>query len=237
MGTLYIVSTPIGNIDDITIRAIKQFLSTRYLVCENAPKTNQLIITIQTRYPELAKESVEHTFISANEFEEENVLPKVLQLLLDGNDIAYVSEAGTPLVSDPGFKLVREAIKRDIPVVSIPGASAPIAALTVSGLPTDSFLFIGFLPKSEGKKKNKMEEINKSLESFKTSPTVIFFESPHRLLETLKVFQEVFGDIHIVVTRELTKKFEEVLRVPVSKAIKHFEEKAPKGEFTLLFHL
>lgn len=237
MGTLYIVSTPIGNIDDITIRAIKQFLSTKYLVCENAPKTNQLVITIQTRYPELAKESVEHVFISANEFEEENALPKVLTLLTEGLDVLYASEAGTPLVSDPGFKLVREAVKRGIPVVSIPGVSAPIAALTTSGLPSDSFLFIGFLPKSEGKKKNKLEDLKKSLESFKTSPTVIFFESPHRLLETLQVFEQAFGDIQIVITRELTKKFEEVLRVPVSEAIKHFEEKPPKGEFTLLFHL
>lgn len=239
MGTLYIVSTPIGNLDDITLRAIKTLNEVHIIVSEDIPKTRQLLSELKKRYPDMFDLNKNQTFIQANEFEEENVTPRIIQLLEEENIIAFVSEAGTPLISDPGFQLVRKAVKHTIPITSIPGASAPITALSISGLPTNAFYFFGFPPKSKGKKETMFMNLKQILDQIPSSlhPTVIFFESPHRLLETLHNIQTVFGNIQIVITRELTKKFEEVRRESVEESIKHFENKPPKGEFTILFNL
>jgi 16S rRNA (cytidine1402-2'-O)-methyltransferase len=144
--------------------------------------------------------------------------------------VALVSNAGTPTFSDPGFKLVRECIAQEILVESIPGPSSVLTALTSSGLPTDKFLFLGFLPKKEGKRKTIFESLPKKT-------TIIFFESPFRLLKTLNGLKETFRDIEIVVCRELTKIFEEIRREKISQSIIHFEKNKPRGEFTILFHL
>lgn len=239
MGTLYIVSTPIGNIEDITIRALKVLSSVDIIVSEEPKATGLLLQILKTRYPEYFIVGRKENIVSCNEFEEEFKIYELVRLLKEGNKIAYVSQAGTPLISDPGFKLVREARKDDIEVVAIPGASAPIAALSISGLPTDKFFFIGFLPKSEEKSRKKLIDLqnmfNQSTEN--NIPTLILFESPHRLVNTLNALLDVFGDIEIVVTRELTKKFEEVKKDKVSEFCKKYSANAPKGEFTILFNL
>lgn len=240
MGTLYIVSTPIGNIDDITIRAIKVLASVDIIASENVSATKLLLALLKTRYGEYFTSGRTEKIISANEFEEEFKLPEIVRLIEEGNKVAYVSQAGTPLISDPGFKLVREALKRNIEVTSIPGVSSPITALSISGLPTDTFLFIGFLPKSKQKSLQKLNTIKKTLEvgqESKISPTVILFESPHRLFETLENLQSVFGDIDLVIARELTKKYEEVERQTISGFIEKYTQKVPRGEFVLLFTL
>ena len=144
--------------------------------------------------------------------------------------MALVSNAGTPTISDPGYKLVRECINENIPVESIPGPSSVLTALTSSGLPTDKFLFFGFLPKKEGKRKQILESLPKKT-------TIIFFESPFRLLKTLKELKELLGDINVVICRELTKVFEDVRREKVQASINHFLEVKPKGEFVILFNL
>ena len=141
---LYIVATPIGNLQDITIRAVTTLFSVKYILAEESSKTSIFLTTIQERYPELVGNMTKPKILSFNEFEEENAIPKAITLLSEG-DVALVSAAGTPLISDPGFKLVREAVKRGYEVVSIPGASSVIAALSISGLPTNKFIFLGFL--------------------------------------------------------------------------------------------
>lgn len=222
-GTLYIVATPIGNLQDTTLRALKILTGVDGIVCEDTRRTNLLLNNYQIKKPLLA----------LNDFNELKVTPKVIDKLKEGRNIALVSDSGTPLVSDPGFKLVRECIKEGIKVESIPGPSSVLAALTVSGLPTDKFLFLGFLPKKEGHRKKLLQNLNNVLQVFKT--TVIFFETPHRLLETLSELEETFGDTEITICRELTKIHEEVRREKNSESISHFQKVKPKGEFTILF--
>jgi len=246
MNTLYIVSTPIGNLQDITLRAAAVLQSVPFIVTESTSKTANLLNYVRSTLPPTP--GVNDTpgvkgaytpgvggpnqkIISFSEDEEDQKLPQIINLL-ELNDAALVSEAGTPLISDPGFKLVREAIKRGINVISIPGAAAPIAALTVSGLPTDKFFFVGYMPKKDGKR----IELLTNLLKVKTEigSTLIIFESPHRLVDSLKSFEQVFGDVNIVIARELTKIHEEVRREKVSECIKYFEEHQPKGEFVIL---
>jgi 16S rRNA (cytidine1402-2'-O)-methyltransferase len=147
-----------------------------------------------------------------------------------------VSDAGTPTISDPGFKLVRECIAQGIKVESIPGPSSLISSLVVSGLPTDKFLFLGYLPKKQGKRKNLLNELKCFKDLKQVHPTIIFFESPYRLIKSLSDMKEVFGDIDIVIARELTKIHEEIRREKISDSIDHFYKIAPKGEFVILFH-
>ncbi len=226
---LYIVSTPIGNLQDVTLRALETILTTPVVVTES---TSKFGILIEFAQKTLSKQRFENQIvISYSEDEEDQKIPQIIKLL-EENDVALVSEAGTPLISDPGFKLVREAIKRGISVISIPGAAAPIAALTSSGLPTDKFMFAGFLPKKNGKSLEllkRLAEVKKNL-----NLTIIFFESPHRLVESLKNIQEIFGDTEIVIARELTKIHEEIKREKVSEQISYFEKNSPKGEFVIL---
>ena len=222
MGTLYIVATPIGNLKDITLRAIETLKSVDYILCEDTRVTGHL----------LNEHDIDKRMVAFNEFNEDAKLLQVLADLDASQSIALVSDAGTPLVSDPGYKLVRDAIAKGIKVESIPGASAVIAALTVSGLAPDRFLYLGYLPKKDGKRKSLLADVKALRETFKT--TVIFYESPFRTLKTLEDLEEIFGDIDVVVCRELTKMHEEVRREKISVSIDHFSKTQPKGEFTVL---
>jgi 16S rRNA (cytidine1402-2'-O)-methyltransferase len=223
MGTLYIVSTPIGNLKDITLRALEVL------------KMVDLIASEDTRHAGilLAHYQIKKSLLSYQEFDEAKRIPQIIEKLKSGQNVALVSDAGTPTLSDPGFRLVRECINQKIPVVSIPGPSAILAALVSSGLPTDKFLFLGYLPKKQGKRKALLQSLSSILQSIKV--TLVIFESPHKVLKSLNDLKEVFGDIDIVIARELTKIHEEVRREKISQSIKHFQKEKPRGEFTILF--
>lgn len=239
MKTLFIVATPIGNLQDISLRAIKTLFEADVILAEDISKTRNLLRFIKDKYPMLADVARDHKLISFNEFEEVNKIPYVLSLL-EENNIALVSSAGTPLISDPGFKLVRTAYTRGIKIVSIPGPSSLIASLTLSTLPTDKFLFLGFLPRTPGKKISLLASVKKTLvlmTNEKIVPTVVFLESPHRIKQTLLTLSEVFGNIEIVICRELTKLYEEVVIGEISLVLESKSFKNPKGEFVILFNL
>lgn len=221
MGTLYIVSTPIGNMEDITLRAIRVLGKIDFIACEDTRKTGLLLQRLKIPKKQLI------SFFGENEASR---LASIIQIIKEGKDVALVSNSGTPLISDPGYKLVKECVAQGIKVIPIPGASALLAGLVVSGLPTDKFLFLGFLPKKSGKRE-------KVLKSLPVKTTIIFYESPFRLVKTLTEMKDIFGDIQIVICRELTKVFEEIRREKVSEAVAHFEKVKPRGEFTILFHL
>ena len=222
MGTLYIVSTPIGNLKDITLRAIETLKSSDYILCEDTRITARLLNQYGFKTP----------MVSFNDFNENLKTPNVIRDLTMGKNIALVSDAGAPLIADPGYKLVREAIAAGIKIESISGPSAVISALTVSSKPPDRFLFLGYLPKKESKRKEILNRIALIIKNFKM--TVVFYESPHRLLKTLRNLLEVFGDIDIVVCRELTKLHEEVRRERINSSIEHFSKVSPRGEFTIV---
>ncbi|OGH15386.1 MAG: 16S rRNA (cytidine(1402)-2'-O)-methyltransferase [Candidatus Levybacteria bacterium RIFCSPHIGHO2_02_FULL_39_36] len=226
MKTLYIVATPIGNLQDITLRAADILLSTPVIVAESTSKAGILLEFLEKYFNR--KRLTGQKIISLTQEEEENKMSLIVQIV-EQNNVALISEAGTPLISDPGFRIVREAIKRDIKIVPVPGSSSPIAALSASGLPTDKFIFLGFLPKSQAKRKKLL------IQSKDSKSTVIFFESPHRTNETLKDLINALGDIDIVVARELTKIHEEIIRNKAGKILKRFEQKPPRGELTVLF--
>lgn len=221
-GNLFLVSTPIGNLGDITLRALEILKSVDLIVCEDTRVFGKLAKAYQ----------IEKRLVPINDFNEQARVSQVLGELTGGRDVALVSDAGTPLISDPGYKLVREAINRGIKIESIPGPSAVIAALTVSGKPPDKFLFLGYLPKKQGRRKQILANVSSMVQTIKL--TIIIYESPYRLHETLTDVKEVFGDTEIVVCRELTKMHEEVRREKVSDSIGHFSQIIPKGEFTIL---
>lgn len=218
MGNLYIVATPIGNLQDITLRAIETLKEVDLIVCEDTRITSRLLQKFEIKKP----------LIAVNEFNEEQVVYEVLKKL-ETQNIALVSDAGTPLISDPGFRLVNEAKKKGFKIIPIPGASALTAALSASGLPTDKFTFLGFLSKS------KTRAIL-SLETVKVfGSTIILYESPHRITETLQIIKEVFGNIDVTLARELTKIYEEIESETVDSLIEKYLKKQPKGEFVILF--
>lgn len=230
MGTLYIVATPIGNLSDMTSRAILTLQNVSAILCEDTRQTKKLLDAYEIKNKRL---------IAFNDFNEESILYEALELL-QSVDVALVSDAGTPLISDPGFKLVREAGKKDIKIVPIPGASSVISALSASGLPTDKFMFLGFPPDSFEKKKNFFIKVKNSLEILaenKLNPTIVIFESPHKLHACLEALENVFGDIEVTIAREMTKIHEEFLKDTVSNLRKHFEVNKPKGEFVVLFRI
>jgi len=224
MGNLYIVATPIGNLQDITLRAIKVLQSVDVIACEDTRKTGILLSQI---LPPDAQKPKLVSFYEQNELQR---IPEVISALKDDLNIALVSDAGTPTVSDPGFKLVRECIREGIKVESIPGASSVITALTLSGLPTDKFLFVGYPPKKPGHR----ETLFQKLTQLPIKTTIIIFEGPHHLLRTLNELKKTFGDIDIAICREITKIYEETRREKISESIKHFEKTEPKGEFVIL---
>jgi len=260
MGTLYIVATPIGNLNDLSLRAIEILTKIEIIACEDTRHTGILLRHVQNlrlpRHPELVsgsqfavseasspemlkqvqhdKKNTKPTLLSCYEQNETQRIPQILNALHNGVDVALVSDAGTPTISDPGFKLVRGCISQGIKVESIPGPSSVTSALVVSGLPTDKFLFIGYLPKKGGHRKKLLQNLTLIQRSIKV--TIIMFEAKHRLLQTLNELREIFGDIHIVVARELTKIHEEIRREKISESIAHFSKTFPKGEFVLLFH-
>lgn len=229
MGNLYIVATPIGNLQDITLRAIETLKKVDFILSEDTRKTGFFLEKI------LGQKMPREKLASYYEQNELQRIPGVIQLLEAGYDVALVSDAGTPLISDPGFKLVRECVDKGIKVISIPGASSVTSALVVSGLPTDKFLFLGFLPKRKGHRGTLLKNI-KTMQKL-VKPTIILFEAPHRLIGTLEEIMEVFGDIEVVVTRELTKIYEEVKKGNTSDLINHYKKIKPRGEIVLLFNL
>ena len=219
MGNLYIVATPIGNMQDITSRALLTLNEVGAILCEDTRQTKKLLEKYEIKTSRL---------IPFNEFNEENTFYEALSLL-QSIDIALVSDAGTPLISDPGYRLVSEAKKRGVKVIPIPGPSALIAALSASGLPTDKFVFLGFLPKTRSKAIKNLETV-KNLDT-----TVVLYESPHRIRQTLDLIKGIYGDIEITIARELTKMHEEIFSNNVSELIKLYSTKQPKGEFAILF--
>lgn len=237
MGTLYLVSTPIGNMEDITLRAIRVLYEVDVIACEDTRKTGILLSRLKEIQPPttIQGRTKASVFISYYEENEQKRIPEIVQLIKLGKNAALVSSSGTPTISDPGFKLIRECLNHGIEVVSIPGASAILAALVSSGLPTDKFLFLGFLPLKPGKRQ-KIWNLLTTLHTNMDVVTIIVYESPYRLLKTLCEIKQQFGNIDIVICRELTKIHEEIRREKVSNAIDHFEEIKPRGEFTLLLN-
>lgn len=232
MGNLYIVATPIGNLQDISLRAVDILGLADFILCEDTRTTAILLKSIAGKFPEFKNKA---KLVSYYEENEQQRIPETIDLLKKDFSFALVSDAGTPTISDPGFKLIREAVKEGVKVEAIPGASSVITALVSSGLPTDKFTFVGFLPKKPGHRKDLLKNIKTAAETIKQ--TVIIFESPFRLIKTLRELQEIFGDMDIVLARELTKIYEEIRREKISQALLHFSQKKPKGEFVILFHL
>ncbi|MBI3485704.1 16S rRNA (cytidine(1402)-2'-O)-methyltransferase [Candidatus Daviesbacteria bacterium] len=222
---LYIVSTPIGNLKDITLRALDTLNQVDEIICEDQRRTQILLNHYKIKKPLL-------TLNDFNEFKQVDFLINKLQL---GQTLALVSDAGTPLISDPGFKLVRKCIELGIKVEAIPGPASLITALTVSSLPPDKFLFLGFLPEktlARMKLLKNLKEIYNLLEL-----TFISFVSPYKLVTTLKDMLNEFGDIEVVLAKELTKIYESVSKTQISTLLKNFEKQKPKGEYVLLFRL
>lgn len=225
-GRLYVVATPIGNMQDITARALETLRDSDLIVCEDTRVTGGL----------LHKQGIKKQMRALNEFNEEAVLYEIISQLKDGAVVSLVSDSGTPLISDPGFLLVRQARKSGITVIPIPGASAVIAALSASGLPSDSFLFSGFLPKQQSKKQRFFQHFKDTITK-DYSPTLIFYESPHRIVHTLQIMLKIFEDREVTIARELTKIHEEFYTDSISALLSAYTQKVPKGELTVLFSL
>ena len=216
-GVLYIVSTPIGNLEDITFRAIRILKDSSLIAAEDTRRSKVL----------LSHYNISTPTISYYEHNRYTRIPKLIDHLIDGENIALITDAGTPGISDPAYRLIRAAINSDCRVESIPGASASLAALVASGLPTDRFIFEGFLPHKKGRK-GKLEKV-KDIDA-----TIIFYESPNRLVRTLNDILEYIGDRQIAIGRELSKKFEEIMRGRVSDILSHYNTNKPKGEFVIV---
>ena len=217
-GTLYIVSTPIGNLRDITLRAIETLKSVSLIAAEDTRHTKILL----DRY------EIKTSMTSYFEYNKVRKTDYLITVLKEGRSVALVSDAGTPGISDPGYKIIRLAIDNDIPVVPIPGPSGLVTALTVSGKPTDKFTFEGFLSNKPIRRKNQLKKLKDE------GRTAVIYESPHRILKLLEDIIEVYGDVEIVLTRELTKKFEEIRRQKASLQLEHFKTNKPKGEFIVI---
>ena len=222
LGTLFIVATPIGNLADISYRAIDILKSVDLILAEDTRRTGII----------LKHYSIDSPMESFHEHNEEKNQKSIIGRLINRESMAIVSDAGTPTVSDPGFKLVRECAREKITVVPIPGPCAPITSLVGSGLPTDSFVFLGFVPKKEGKRSKFYDKINTSIKDIRA--TVIFFETPPRLNKTLEELKNKFPVNEIVIAREITKVNEEFIRGKVSEIQSQLKDKKLKGEVTLL---
>ena len=217
MGTLYLVATPIGNLEDMNPRGVRILQDSILIAAEDTRHTKILLDHFNIKTP----------YTSYFEHNKLNKLDLILEKLSQG-DVALVSDAGTPAINDPGYELVKAALASNFDVIPVPGPSAPISALAVSGLPTDSFLYLGYLPH----KKN--ERIKAVGQIANLSYTLIFLESPHRLLDSLQDILATLGNRQICIAREMTKMYEEYWRGQISDAIAYFKSKAPRGEFTLV---
>lgn len=259
-GKLFLISTPIGNLQDISLRAIETLYKVDILLCEDTRVTGKLL----QRYREMSKarfrfakktilkdnEQISKSkiptspadrqitsnpkLVSYHDHNEERLNPQVISWLNEGKSIGLVADAGTPLISDPGYKLVRECLNQNIKVESIPGPSAVTAALTLSGFPPDKFLFIGYLPRKSGQRQKLFS--NLAIQQF-SHLTVIAFESPYRLVSSLNDLRDALGEIEVCICRELTKLYEEVKKGKVSEVIEYFENKKVKGEIVMLFEI
>lgn len=220
-GTLYLISTPIGNLKDISERALDILNQVQILACEDTRNSQKLIGLLGV--------SGSKKMLAYHEYNADKMRPKLLSILENGQDIALVCDAGTPLISDPGYRLVRDCRNNDIPVVPVPGANAVLPALQLSGLPSDRFLFNGFL---SAKKSARLSELNE----LKSIPaTLIFYESPHRVVDTLTDMLDVFGNRTASVVREITKKFEEAKTDLISNLIDFYQSQGlPKGEIVIV---
>jgi len=216
-GTLYLVATPIGNLEDITYRAVKVLTSVDLIAAEDTRKTKILLDHYHISKP----------MMSYYSYNEQARAPQLIEKLLAGQTIALVSDAGTPGISDPAFHIVQQALENGIAIIPIPGPAAFIAALVASGLPTDRFVFEGFLPLKKGRK-TKFELLKSE------NRTIIIYESPHRIIKTLTDIQTALGNRHVVIARELTKKFEEIVRGAVSSVLTELTKKSPRGEYVVI---
>lgn len=214
--TLYVIPTPIGNMEDITIRALNTLKEVDVIFCEDTRVTSQLL-----NYFEIKKR-----LISSHKFNEKENYKKLLEYLNNGKNVGIVTDRGTPIISDPGFELVKCAIENNFNVVSLPGATAFVPALTSSGISPQPFLFYGFLINKEGKRKKELEVLKNNKE------TMIFYESPHRIIETLDNMLEVFGNRKISISREISKKFEEIYRGTIEEVKEQMLE--IKGEIVIV---
>lgn len=216
-GQLFVIGTPIGNLEDITLRAISTLKNVDIILAEDTRNSKKL----------LNAHNIDTKMMSYHDHSSEKEIKKIVSLLLEGKELALISDAGTPTISDPGYGLIRDCIRNDIGIVPIPGVSSITAAMSVSGLPSDSFTFVGFLPQKKGRLK-KIKELKK------LDNTIILFESPFRLEKTLNQLLEHLGDRAVVVGRELTKLYEEVIRGNLSKVIMHFSKSKVKGEIVIM---
>jgi 16S rRNA (cytidine1402-2'-O)-methyltransferase len=217
-GILYICGTPIGNLEDITLRALKVLKKVKLIAAEDTRHTKKLLNHYQ----------INTKITSYYEYNKFKKAPFLVEILKNGQDIALVSDAGMPGISDPGYVLVNLALKNNVKIIPVPGVSALITALVVSGLPADKFVFEGFLPRKIKERKRYFKSIENE------ERTVIFYETPHRLKRALKDMLEIWGDRKIVIARELTKKFEEMIRGNLSQVITEINTKEIKGEITLV---
>jgi len=219
-GILYIVATPIGNLEDITLRAIRVLKEADLIAAEDTRHTRNL----------LNKYEIETPLTSYHDHNKEEKAPVLVAQMLEGKNIALVSDAGTPGISDPGYFLINLAVDQKIPVIPIPGATAAITALSVSGLPTDRFVFEGFLAAKQTARIKRLKELEKE------ERTLIFYEAPHKIIKAIEDMIAVFGDRQAVITRELTKVYEEIVRAKLSDVLKHLKQKTVKGELTVIVH-
>ncbi|MCR4663433.1 MAG: 16S rRNA (cytidine(1402)-2'-O)-methyltransferase [Endomicrobiaceae bacterium] len=218
-AVLFVVPTPIGNLEDITLRAIRILQEVDTIVCEDTRQTIKLLSHLKISKPLIS-------FYTQNQLKR---IPQIISMLENGKNIALVSDCGTPAISDPGYYLIKEAIDKNITVVPLPGACALITSLVGSGLTTDSFVFLGFLKKKTGKMKKELEQA-KSVRK-----TIVFYESPHRILKTLEICKEVFDEqTKVVLARELTKKFEEFIRGTIKEVSEEMSNREILGEFIVL---
>ena len=217
-GVLYIVSTPIGNLEDITLRALRTLKEVDLIAAEDTRHTRRLLAHYEIRTPITS-------YFERNQIQKGE---KLVARLKAGESIALVSDAGTPTISDPGYRLLIQCIEADILIVPIPGPSACIAAASIAGLPLHNFVFEGFLSPKSGRRKRQLTNLCEE------KRTLIFYESPHRIISFLQDVLAVFGDRRVSVARELTKKFEEVFRGKVTEAIQKFQRTPPRGEFTIV---
>jgi 16S rRNA (cytidine1402-2'-O)-methyltransferase len=217
-GTLFIVSTPIGNLEDMTFRAVRTLQEATLIAAEDTRRTQKLCSYYQIGTP----------LTSYHDFNKEEKTDILLHRLQEGSSVALVCDAGTPLISDPGYYLVRRAIEANIPLIPIPGPSSVLTALCVSGLPTDRFIFLGFVPRKPGARERFFQNLKEE------TGTIIVFETQHRVLNTLRVINTIMGNRYIVLTRELTKFNEEVLRGEIEYICQQLKTRSIKGEITLL---